>query len=275
MGNNCTYETISDWKYAMTFTITMLSGLLSIILAALSGVLDANKPSDANTLKLIGISFGAAIAGLQVLATFMIQIIVLANTSSSDQDDWFQKLGVNGPANPDKGRAAVATANSQIGHIIAGLKKASTFITDDKTEKANLDAQITALDNAYSTLGINMATTGGVQASQGFIPQWPGWPLMQGMPQAQQGLRVPQAAPVQPLAGQQSTASQIPPMLMPPWMNMQPWSNSGVLPPTQQPPQTSNQSAPPQSGFQNIEIPKKQDAPAVAPQSGFEDIDVT
>lgn len=140
------FEKIRDFKTVGRSFINTLNGIMAITLTALAGTIDANDVESNKLLKNLSISFGASIAGMQLLLAFGIDVLIAKYTNGKEEEDYVKKL-----LESDSVEEKVLKGNELLGKIIYELKKTKEDMTPEN--KQIYSNQLNKLENAYGTLG--------------------------------------------------------------------------------------------------------------------------
>lgn len=140
------FEKIRDFKTIGRSFINTLNGIMAITLTALAGTIDANDVESNKLLKNLSISFGASIAGMQLLLLFGLDVLIAKYTNGATEEDYLKKL-----LDSDTTEGKVQKSNELLGKVIFEMKKASDAMTPEN--KQRYSSQINALEIAYGPLG--------------------------------------------------------------------------------------------------------------------------
>lgn len=140
------FEKIRDFKTVGRSFINTLNGIMAITLTALAGTIDANDVESNKLLKNLSISFGASIAGMQLLLAFGLDVLIAKYTNGKEEEDYVKKL-----LDSDTVEEKVHKGNELLGKVIFEMKKAKDEMTPENRQVfAN---QLDKLESAYGTLG--------------------------------------------------------------------------------------------------------------------------
>lgn len=140
------FEKIRDFKTIGRSFINTLNGIMAITLTALAGTIDANDVESNKLLKNLSISFGASIAGMQLLLAFGIDVLIAKYTNGPEEEDYVKKLlDSNDPTEK------IHKGNELLGKLIFEMKKAKDDMTPENKQK--FSHQLNELESAYGTLG--------------------------------------------------------------------------------------------------------------------------
>jgi hypothetical protein len=126
-------ENIRDFKTIGKAFIHTLNGVMAITLTALAGTIDTNDVDSNRLLKNLSISFGATIAGMQLLLAFGLEVIIAKSTSTIEEEEYVKKLLEDSTSRVERG-------NEFIGKVINEMKKSSAMSTADKDKIELLEA---------------------------------------------------------------------------------------------------------------------------------------
>lgn len=140
------FEKIRDFKTVGKSFINTLNGIMAITLTAVAGTIDANDVESNKLLKNLSISFGAVIAGMQLLLLFGIDVLVAEYTNGQQEEDYLKKM-----LDSDTTDGKVQKGNELLGRVICEMKKARDEMSPEN--KQIYSSQINALESAYGPLG--------------------------------------------------------------------------------------------------------------------------
>ncbi len=144
------FEKIRDFRTIGKSFINTVNGIMAITLTALAGTIDANDVESNKLLKNLSISFGAAIAGMQLLLIFGIDVLIAKYTNGSTEEDYVKKM-----LESDTTAGKVQKGNELLGKVIYEIKKIKDGM--NPADKIKYKDQLDALEFAYGTLGTGLA----------------------------------------------------------------------------------------------------------------------